>query len=140
MADKQNWWVYNPPKQKRSQPKVPDTLKAEVTTKANQFIDSVLKPTYVHPPPENPQYNYMVDIASKWYHSSFYFYSTYCVPGPNALFPSFEHRFARMQYAGNNRFHLSIMRYNGEWVGLYIDQTLDECLAAIRDEPYFAIG
>ncbi len=140
MAKKQKVWVYSPPKQKRSQPKIPDTLKTEVTTKANEFIDSVLKPTYVKPPPENPQYNYMVDISSKWYHSSFYFYSTYCVPGPNALFPSFEHRFARMQYAGNNRFHLSFMRYNGEWVELSTDQTLDECLTAIRDEPYFAIG
>src|SRR5437773_12393511 len=92
MAKRQKVWVYSPPKQKPSQSKIPDTLKAEVTTKANQFIDSVLKPTYVKPPPENPQFNYMVDISSKWYHSSFYFYSTYCVPGPNALSPRSEER------------------------------------------------
>jgi WD40 repeat protein len=71
---------------------------------------------------------------------SLYFFSTYCVPGPNALVPSFEAKFARMRYAGNDRFELSFMRYTGEWVELYTDLTLDECLAAIREEPYFAIG
>src|SRR5579864_7955914 len=113
MTKRQYRWVYSPSKQKSSQPKIPDTLKTEVTTKANQFINSVLKPTYVKPPPENPQFNYIVDISSKWYHSSFYLFSKYCAPNPDALFPSFEHRFARMQYVGNNRFDLSFMRHNG---------------------------
>jgi hypothetical protein len=42
-----------------------------------------------------------------------------------------------MEYAGNNRFHLSFMRHNGEWVQLYSGLTVDECLAAIKDEEFF---
>jgi len=140
MGKRQKRWVYSPPKPKQSQPKVTEALKTEVTTKAGQLIESVLKPRYIHPPAPDQQFNYMIDISSKWYHNYFYLFSTYCSPGPNALAPSFEHKFARMQYAGNHRFHLSFMRHNGEWVELYTDQTLDECLDAIRDEPYFVLG
>jgi len=82
----------------------------------------------------------MVDIYSKWYHSYFYLCSKYCCPSPDALEPSFEHKFARMQYAGNNRFHLSFMRHTGEWIELYMDQTVDECLAAVKDDPNFTVN
>ena len=135
MAKKQKVWMYSPPKQPK--PKIPDTLKAEVTTRANELIDTVLKPMHINPPPENPRFNYIVDIYGKWYHSYFYFCSKYCVPGPDAIVPDFEAKFARMEYAGNNRFHLSFMRHNGEWVQLYSGLTVDECLAAIKDEDFF---
>jgi hypothetical protein len=59
------------------------------------------------------------------------------VAGPNPVEPSFETKFARMQYAGNRRFHLSSMRYTGQWIQLYTDLTVDECMQAIRDEPFF---
>ena len=39
--------------------------------------------------------------------------------------------------AVNWRFHLSYMRYTGQWIQLYTDLTVDECIEAIRDEPYF---
>jgi len=138
MAKKQKVWMYCPPKQPK--PKIPDTLKAEVTTRANELIDTVLKPKYIQPPPENPRFNYIVDIYGRWFHSAFYFCTKYCCPGPNAISPSFEAKFARMQYAGNNRFHLAFMRYTGEWVELYTDQTMDECLASVKDDPYFVLG
>src|SRR5438876_12254217 len=108
MAKRQKYWVYSPCKPKP--PPVPESLKSEVTTKANELIETVLKPRYIQPPPENPQFNYMVDIYGKWYRSAFYFCTTYCVPGPDAIVPSFEAKFARMQYAGNQRFQLSFMR------------------------------
>jgi hypothetical protein len=81
-----------------------------VTTKANELIETVLKPKHIQPPPEDPQFNYIVVMYGKWYHRYFYFCATYCVPGPNAPMPGFEAKFARMEYAGNNRFHLSFMR------------------------------
>ncbi len=132
MPKRQKRWVYVPPKAAIS-----NTLKSEVTTKANELIDSVLKPAHIKPPPDNPQFNYIVDIYGKWYHSYFYFCAKYCVPGPDALVPDFEAKFARLQYAGNNLFHLSFLRHTGEWVQLYSDLPLDECLTAIRDEPFF---
>jgi hypothetical protein len=76
-------------------------------------------------------------MYGKWYHRYFYFCATYCVPGPNATVPSFEAKFARMEYAGNNRFHLAFMRHTGQWVEMYTGLSLDECLAAIRDDPFF---
>ena len=126
---------YSPRKSTTS--KLQETLKREVTTKANELIETVLKPKHIQPPPENPQFNYIVDMYGKWYHRYFYFCATYCVPGTNATVPSFEAKFARMEYAGNNRFHLSLMRHTGQWVELYTGLSLDECLAAIRDDPFF---
>src|SRR5437588_4489697 len=135
MAKQQKRWMYSPSKPTR--PGVPESLKAEVTAKANELIDTVLKPTHIQPPPENPQFNYIIEIYGKWYHSDFYFCSKYCCPGPNAIAPDFEAKFIRMGYLGSNRFDLSFMRHTGQWVTLYSDLSLDECLAAIRDEPLF---
>src|SRR2546428_10231332 len=113
-----------------ARPTVPATLKMEVTAKANELIETVLKPQHIKPPPDNPQFNYIVDIYGKWYHSYFYFCAKYCVSGPDALVPDFEAKFARLQYAGNNLFHLSFLRHTGEWIQLYSDLPLDECLTA----------
>ncbi len=135
MARQQKPWGYSPRKAPTSQ--LQETLKREVTTKANELLETVLKPKHIQPPPENPQFNYIVDIYGKWYHRYFYFCATYCVRGPNATVPSFEAKFTRMEYAGNNRFHLAFMRHNGQWVEMYTDLSLDECLAAIRDDPFF---
>ena len=71
------------------------------------------------------------------YDKAFYFSAEYRVAGPNPIQPSFEAMFARMQFAGNQRFHLSYMRYTGQWIQLYTDLTVDECIEASRDEAYF---
>jgi hypothetical protein len=80
---------------------------------------------------------YVADIYGKWYQRYFYFCATYNVPGPNAIASSFESKFARLEYAGSNNFHLSFMRHTGQWVELYTDQSLDECLEIIKDDPNF---
>lgn len=118
-------------------PPIPALVKSAVTLAANDLVETVLKPRYVQEPPTEPQWNYIIDIGTRWSHSSLYFTATYCCPGPNALVPSFEHRFARMQFAGQQRFHLAFMRHTGEWIELYQGLSLDECLQAIRDDPFF---
>ena len=40
---------------------------------------------YVQPPPEDPQFNYIEDIATKWVRSYFYFFALYRSAGPYAL-------------------------------------------------------
>ena len=67
----------------------------------------------------------------------FYFISTYTCPGPNALSPTFESKFARMEYLGNAKFALYFMRHTGEWVGLYDALSVDESMKAIQDDPWF---
>ena len=134
---KENLYWFTP--RKTTSAPLPEALKAEVTTRANELIEAVLKPRYVQPPPEEPRFNYIVDIYGKWYHKAFYFNAKYKVAGPNPLEPYFEAKFARMQYAGNQKFHLSFMRYTGQWVQIYTDLTVDECLEEVRDNPYFSI-
>jgi hypothetical protein len=112
-------------------------IKAKVETTANALIDQVLKPKYVLPPAKNQSLNYITDIGAKWYRNYFYFFSVYTCPGPNAISPTFEAKFAKMEYLGNDKFALYFMRHTGEWVGLYTDCSLDECMKAIQDDPWF---
>ncbi len=139
MAKKQQkMWVYSPGKPKPAG--VPETLKIEVARKAQELVETVLKPRYVQPAPEEPQFNYIVDVYTRWYRQFFYFCAKYCVAGPNAIQPYFESIFARLDYVGDNRFNLSFQRHTGQWVTIYTDLSLDECLAAVKDDPWFIAG
>ncbi len=128
-------WVYSLP----TPPKVavPDDLKAEVERKGNELVETVLKPKHVKPPAEDVRLNYLTDLSTKWHGPYFNFCSTYACPGPNAISPSFESKFARMEYVGNSRFNLSFLRHTGKWVELFTGLTLDECLKAVREDPWF---
>lgn len=128
-------WVYAP--KKPSPPRVPESLKREVEAKANALVESVLKPKHVQPPPEDPQFNYIESLATKWVRSYFYFYAVYRSAGPYALGGTFEAKFARLTYLGGARFSLAAARYTGEWIEIFPDLTLDECLEAVRDDPWF---
>ena len=135
MAKRRKMWVYSPPKPPK--PKVPNAVKTDVKAKASALIETVLKPKHVKAPPAEERFNYIADISAKWYRNYFYFCAEYCCPGPNALSPFFEAKFARLEYVSTGRFHLSYMRHTGQWWEMYTDLSLDECLAAIRDEPHF---
>ena len=116
MAKPREPWNIRPAKKRAA---VTASLKAEVETKAKELIDRVLKPKHVQPPPGEAQFNYITDIQAKWYRNYFYFFSIYACPGPNALFPTFESKFARMEPLGDGKFALYFMRYTGkEWVGV----------------------
>lgn len=128
-------WVYSPPKP--AKPKVPDDVKTAVQAKANVLIETRLKPAFIEPPPAEPRFNYIVDLFTKWYRGYFYFCATYASPGPYAISPSFETKFARLEYLGPDRFNLSFMRHTGEWVELYQAIPLDECLTAIQEDGWF---
>jgi hypothetical protein len=131
----QKRWVYAPGKP--APPSVPEDLKAEVKAKADDLVKAVLKPQHVKPPPKDPRWNYIIDIYTKWHRSFFYFCSTYACPGSDALSPTFESPFARMEYVGAGRFNLAYMRHTGKWWEVYQGLTVDECLESIRDEGIF---
>ena len=135
MSKRQKRWVYSPPKPKK--PQVPEGIKLEVSKAAENLIETFLKSKYVQPPPEDKRFNYIVDIYTKWYRNYFYFCAKYACPGPNAISPSFESKFARMEYVGDSRFHLSFMRYTEQWIELYQGLSLEASLKAIQEEPYF---
>ena len=136
MAKMRKMWVYAPPKP--AAPQVPARVKTEVQERANQVVETVLKPKHIEPPPTDHDFNYIVDLSTKWYRRYFYFCAKYCSPGPNALSPFFEIKFARMEYLGPNRFNLSFMRHTGEWIMIYPNLSLDECLTTVKDDQLFA--
>ena len=127
-------WNIRPAKNRAS---VTASIKSEVQTKAKSLIDSVLKPKHVLPPPGKVQFNYITDIGAKWHRNYFYFFSIYACSGPNALSPTFESKFARMEPNGGGKFALCFMRHTGEWVRLYDAISVDECMKAIQDDPWF---
>ncbi|MDB5307849.1 MAG: hypothetical protein JWO38_2051 [Gemmataceae bacterium] len=63
--------------------------------------------------------------------------ATYACPGPNAISPSFETNFARLEHIGGGRFDLAFLRHTGRWWPLLSGATLDECLNSVRDDPWF---
>jgi hypothetical protein len=128
-------WMVKPARTKKSA--IPDSLKARADAKAKELVASVLKPRFIWPPPKKPRFNYIIDVAAKWHGSSLYFISTYACPGPTAISPTFEAKFARMEFVGNSRFSLSFMRHTGKWVVLFDRLSLEECLDALRDDPWF---
>ena len=132
MAKKQKRWVYSP-----SKPKVPDNIKTTVKAKADELVETALKPQNIKPPPEDMAFNYVVDIYTKWYRNYFYFCATYANPRPDAITSHFETKFARLEYVEKDWYHLSYMRHTGKWWEVYPDLSLDECLTAIKDDPLF---
>ena len=135
MAKRPKMWVYSPARPPT--PKVPEAVKKDLATKANEFVALVLKPKHLTPEPKDMRFNYIVDIYTKWYRHYFYFCARYCSPSPQAIAPFFEEKFARLEYAGNQQFDLSYMRHTGQWWELYTDLSVEECFEAIRNEPHF---
>lgn len=135
MTQKQKMWTWGPAKQPKS--KIPENIKRDLETKANDMVESFLKPTYIKPPPKDKDFNYIIDILTKWYRSYFYFCSKYHCPSPNAISPFFEDKFARLEYIGNNCFNLAFMRHTGQWLEIHFNLSIDECLAIIKEDPNF---
>ncbi len=64
-------WMSVP--RKPATPKIPDGLKLEVQRKADELLESYLKPNFILPPPQDPQWNYVVEIFTKCHQRYFYF-------------------------------------------------------------------
>lgn len=137
MAAKRRW-MYVPPKP--PMPKVPDHLKSDVKARADEFVESFLKPNFIKEMPEDYQWNYPVDVFTKWHQRYFYFCSTWRSPGPDAISEFFEHRFARLEYAGDEKFNVAYMRHTGQWREIFQSLTLAECIEEIRTDPHLRLA
>jgi hypothetical protein len=135
MAKPRKAWMFSPAKESKAS--LPSTVKDEVDTKARELIETVLKPKHIQSPPADQQFNYITDITTKWLGSKCYFISVYACPGPNAISPSFETKFARLEFVGDGKFNLAFMRHTGQWVQLFERLSVDECMKAIRDDSWF---
>ena len=133
---KRKWsWVYTPGRDPRT--KVSDALRAEVERKANALIETVLRPKHVQPPPAEPRFSYIIGLSTKWHGRYFYLVATYACPFPDAISPTFDTNFARLEHTATGRFNLAFMRHTGKWHELLAGLTLDECLERVRDDSWF---
>ena len=131
-------WIYDPARAFRQSKKpVPSHIQHELERRAQELIDSTLKPRYIQPPPKKAELNYLVDLYAQGRGPFFYFCSRYCAPEPRALSPFFESRFARLQYVGNDRFNLAYFRHTGQWWEVAQLLPREECLAEIRAGDLF---
>jgi hypothetical protein len=111
-------WVYDPARAfRRSKAQVPSDIKQEVQRRAQDLIDSTLKPRHIQPPPKKTQFNYLVDIHSGWRGPFSYFCSPDLVARPGRLFPVIT-RLAERRIvntwafiAGNCRAHVLAQRF-----------------------------
>lgn len=136
---KKNPMTWLPARPRAKKPAIPESLKATVNARAIEFVETILKPRFIQPPPREPRFNYIIDVVAKFHGSSLFFASTYACPSPTAISPTFEAKFARMEFVGGSKFNLSFMRHNGKWIVLHRSLSLDECLDAIRDDPWFQL-
>ncbi len=127
-------WVYSPPR--ASKPKAPERVKAEVQARADELVETFLKPNFVKEPPEDVRWNYVVDIYTKWYRNYLYFGAKYHSRSENRIADYFEVKFTRLEYTGDNRFSVAYMRHTEKWQEIYFDLSLDECLERIREDPF----
>jgi hypothetical protein len=128
-------WTWAP--DRRIKPKVPDDVKAEVQRRADELVEEYLRPHYVKRPPRNPRWNYLTGIHTKWRRSFFYFVADFASPGPNALSPTYEVPFTRLEYTSDGRFNLAYLRHTGKFWQVHEGLTLDQALVAVRREGAF---
>ncbi|MBI4747313.1 MAG: hypothetical protein HY774_02425 [Acidobacteria bacterium] len=113
-----------------------DDFKVEVTNACEKLIEE-LKPKHIKEPPVDATWNYITNLYLKWHQRYLYFCAEYTCPSPNAMAPTFESRFARWEYVGDNRFNLAYLRHTGQWFETHQKCSLDQCLNALRTDPLF---
>ena len=127
-------WMASAPKVK-----ITNSAKYIINKDAYDLINKILKPRYVKSEMENICPNQLFDIDLKWRGNSFYFLAKYNCLGENAISPTFESKFARLVFVGNDKFNLSYMRHNDTWFELHTGLSIQQCFKAIETQPYFVV-
>ena len=112
-------------------------IKANLTIKAQQLLDQVLTPRYVQATLPEHDFNYVAALYCKWRGNRFYFGATYNCPSPNAIAPSFDTKFARMEHVSSDRYDLSYLRHTEQWFEIASNWTMDQCLKEIKENETF---
>ena len=128
-------WTCRPAKP--TKPKIPEYTREMLDKLATSLVEEFLKPSSIKPPSSEDDFNYIADIYTKLSRNYFYFCAKYNCPSPNAISPSFESKFARLEYKSEDNFSLSFMRHTEKWFELYEDLSAEECLKIIKEDPNF---
>ncbi|MCJ8164691.1 hypothetical protein MKJ04_07540 [Pontibacter sp. E15-1] len=134
MAKKKSPKMWLPTTGKAVKPKIAEAQKQQVEAQC-QVLIQMKKPEWVQPP--NSEWGYVSDVYGKWYRSFFYFCATYRYASPDAILPEREMKFARLEYAGANTFHLAYFRHTGQWWQVFESLSLQDCLEEVEKNPIF---
>jgi len=135
MALRKKTWTYGLSKSKKIKPKAPEALIQYLQKKGDEIVEKIFKPKYLLSVSEEETLNQIVDIYTKWHRNYFYFCVKYKCP-PDAHRQSFENKFVRLEYLGNDEFQYSHMRHNGKWNPIF-KMTTDKCLKHVTSEVPF---
>lgn len=114
---------------------ISNKTKTEIDAFAEKRIALLKKKLAMKKPSKT--FNYVTDIYYKWIQKRFYLCAKYACPGKNALSPSFESKFARLERIGGGTFRLFAMRHTGEWMPILPKARLCECLKELETNPWF---
>jgi hypothetical protein len=114
-------------------PTVSTAEKARVEASCQALIEK-MKPQWIQPPHET--FNYISAIYGKWYRHYYYLCATLKNDSPEGL-REMELKFARLEYAGSDRFHLAYFRHTGQWFQVFEALSLEESLKAIEENSFF---
>ena len=130
----QKMWVYAGAPKESAKPT--QEWKTKIQEEFAPIVEE-LKKEHVEEKPPHKDFNYIIDVKSKWYRNYFYLYSIYKCPGPNALSDTFESKFARLEYIAPDKFNLAFMRHTGQWQEVGFEVSLKECVEDIRSGGFF---
>ena len=86
----------------------------------------------------NREFNYLVDIYSKWTSNYFYICEKYKSERANRLEDEFEVKLLRLKYLDKNLYELSYFRHTGQWQTILpVGLTCKECKEMILANPLF---
>ena len=132
-------WIYNPHKEKRT---VSDRARLRTQLMCDQFLEEYLRPSSVRPfNAKNKKEPQCIDICWKWRGNFVYFKAIYKDMRRDVLQEQYDDPFIRLEYMGEDLFHLAYFRHTGEWWTITYDKgkSLKECFKLIRKLPHFQV-
>jgi hypothetical protein len=121
-----------------NKPKLADYEKQALLVRADKFVYEFYAPQ-ITPPEPGETNNYLTHITTRWRTPYLSFIKHFNSPGPNSISPTFELPLARLGMHGRDKWSLWFQRYNGEWIEVGSDLTLDGCFEGIKEGPWFQL-
>jgi hypothetical protein len=133
MKKNKGYWMVAPAKGAKLSPAESD--KKNVTDYFHPLVESFKKQYILKDP--NKEYNYLVDVYSKWNQNYFYLCEKHRLEHPNGLVDEFEEKFVRLKYTGKDQFEFSYFRHTGKWHVVAEGLSLEKCREMIVSNPVF---
>lgn len=130
---KEKSWVSSP--KKVSKAELSESYKISIQNYFQPLVDE-FKRQYIKKNP-NKEFNYLIDIYSKWYQNYFYLCEKFKSEHPDRLVDEFEEKFVRMKFTGVNQFEFAYFRHTGQWFLVADGLTMEDCRDMILSNPNF---